>query len=102
MKLARIGDKGRERPVIVDDKGQFRALTSRMRDLTGAMLAPYELVWITSIDPETLPVVEGVPRYGVPIAGIGKVIGIEINGNDHAQELGKGPPRGAGALCEGS
>lgn len=86
MKLARIGDKGRERPVIVDDKGQFRALSSRMRDLTGAMLAPRELVWITSIDPETLPIVEGTHRYGVPIAGIGKVIGIEINDHDHAQE----------------
>jgi len=90
--LARVGEKGRERPVIVDDGGRLRSLSGYLRDLTGAMLAPNELAWITRIDPESLPIVEWAPRYGVPLAGIGKIVAIGLNYVDHAREAGLPTP----------
>lgn len=44
------------------------------------------------LDPEKLPLVEGTPRLGPPVAGIGKLIGIGLNYSDHAAEIGIEPP----------
>jgi 2-keto-4-pentenoate hydratase/2-oxohepta-3-ene-1,7-dioic acid hydratase in catechol pathway len=37
-------------------------------------------------DVAALPVVEGEPRYGVPVKGIGKIVAIGLNYEDHAIE----------------
>ena len=39
-----------------------------------------------AIDPERLPLVEGQPRYGVPVNGVRKFIAIGLNFADHAEE----------------
>jgi 2,4-diketo-3-deoxy-L-fuconate hydrolase len=44
------------------------------------------LAKLATIDPSTLPLVEGTPRYGVPVAGIGKIVAIGLNYRDHAIE----------------
>ena len=91
MKLCRYGPKGAEKPGLVDSQGRIRALDA-VADITSDVLAPARLAELTKIDPETLPLVEGNPRYGVPVAGIGKFIAIGLNFADHAREAGLAPP----------
>jgi 2-keto-4-pentenoate hydratase/2-oxohepta-3-ene-1,7-dioic acid hydratase in catechol pathway len=40
------------------------------------------------VKPETLPIVRGNPRLGVPYAGISKFVAIGLNYSDHAAESG--------------
>lgn len=86
MKLARVGEKGQERPVAIDSEGRPRWLVSHFADLTPELLSPEKLAGIAGIDIESLPVVEGRVRYGVPIAGTRKLIAIGLNYRDHARE----------------
>lgn len=87
MKLLRYGPRGAEKPGLLDAEGRIRDLSGLIPDLTIDMLAR-----IAAVDPTTLPVVEGEPRLGVPVAGIGKFLAIGLNYADHAREAGLEPP----------
>jgi len=86
MRLVRYGPAGQERPGILDDRGQIRSLSDRIRDWGPAELAPASLQAIAAIDPTSLPEVGGTPRLGVPIAGTRKFLAIGLNFADHALE----------------
>jgi 2,4-didehydro-3-deoxy-L-rhamnonate hydrolase len=86
MKLLRYGPKGRERPGILDASGRIRDASTLMRDVTADALAPEVIARLRGVALETLPVVEGAPRFGSPIAGTGKFIAIGLNYGDHAAE----------------
>jgi 2-keto-4-pentenoate hydratase/2-oxohepta-3-ene-1,7-dioic acid hydratase in catechol pathway len=88
MRFARYGDRGQERPAILDAEGRLRDLSGLVPDLAGAVLGA-----LPRPDPATLPLVEGTPRLGVPVAGIGKLVCIGLNYSDHAAELGAEPPK---------
>ncbi len=92
MKLVRFGVKGHERPGLIDARRELRDLSTHCLDLTPDMLAPAALDRLRNIDPETLPVVTGTPRLGVPLAGIGNLIAIGLNYRDHAAETGLALP----------
>ncbi|NGM52141.1 fumarylacetoacetate hydrolase family protein [Caulobacter sp. 602-2] len=92
MKLLRYGPRGAEKPGLLDSEGKIRDLSGHVSDITGAELTPEGLAKIAAIDPTTLPVVEGSPRYGVPIANVGKFLAIGLNFADHAKEAGLEPP----------
>ncbi|MDR6146447.1 2,4-diketo-3-deoxy-L-fuconate hydrolase [Sphingomonas sp. SORGH_AS870] len=92
MKLCRYGQKGAEKPGLVDAQGRIRDLSGVIDDVTPATITPEALERLRTVDPETLPLVEGEPRYGVPVAGIGKFIAIGLNYADHAKESGLEPP----------
>jgi 2-keto-4-pentenoate hydratase/2-oxohepta-3-ene-1,7-dioic acid hydratase in catechol pathway len=81
MKLCRYGPRGSEKPGLVDADGRIRDLSGVVDDLTVATL-PQAL----AADPASLPLVEGSPRYGVPLKGIGKIVAIGLNYEDHAIE----------------
>ena len=87
MRYVRYGETGAEKPGVLDGQGRIRDLSSLVPDLAGAVLAE-----LPRVDPETLPLVPGSPRLGVPVAGIGKFIGIGLNYSDHAAEAGMEPP----------
>lgn len=70
MKLDRYGQPGSEKPALVDQDGKLRAL-----------------------DPASLPLVEGAPRYGCPVNGVGKFLAIGLNYSDHAAETGQPVPK---------
>src|SRR3546814_4618224 len=53
---------------------------------------PVGLARLKALDPASLPLVEGGPRYGVPVNGIGKFLAIGLNYADHAREAGLEPP----------
>jgi 2-keto-4-pentenoate hydratase/2-oxohepta-3-ene-1,7-dioic acid hydratase in catechol pathway len=86
MKLLRYGPKGSEKPGLLDADGKIRDLSGVVADITGAELSPASLKKLAAIDPATLPLVEGSPRYGVPVNGVSKFIAVGLNFADHAAE----------------
>jgi len=71
---------------MLDQAGRIRDLSTRIRDIEGDQLSPRGLEALATLDPETLPVVDGNPRLGPPVAGVGKFIAISLNFADHAAE----------------
>jgi len=88
MKLLRFGAVGQEKPGVLDGEGNVRDLSAHLSDITPEVLSADRLAALRSIDLSSLPLVEGAPRLGVPLAGIGKFIGIGLNYADHAAEAG--------------
>lgn len=88
MKLLRYGERGHERPGLLDSDGVLRDLSSRIADVGGVALLPESLESLRSIDPGSLPAVTGRPRMGPCIGGVGKIIGVGLNYRDHAIESG--------------
>lgn len=85
MKLCRYGPVGQEKPGLIDADGRIRALTD-LADITPETLAPDALAKLAAIDPATLPLVEGSPRYGIPFSGTRQFVAIGLNYADHAAE----------------
>tara|TARA_R110000787_G_scaffold159823_3_gene273518 strand:- start:2367 stop:3224 length:858 start_codon:yes stop_codon:yes gene_type:complete len=81
MKFCRFGPRGQEKPGIVDADGNIRDLSGVVAELTIETLAAAKAADIAS-----LPIVEGTPRYGVPLKGVGKIVAIGLNYEDHAIE----------------
>jgi 2,4-diketo-3-deoxy-L-fuconate hydrolase len=96
MKLLRYGPAGSEKPGLLDAAGRVRDLSAIVPDIAGAALRPDSLSALRDVDPETLPLVEGVPqqdlRLGACVGGIGKFICIGLNYADHAAEAGMAIP----------
>ncbi|WP_322030161.1 ureidoglycolate lyase [Paraburkholderia sp. J76] len=92
MKLLRYGPKGHEKPGMLDAEGRIRALSGNVADIAGDVLSDAGLAQLRSIDPETLPLVEGNPRIGPCVGHIGKMVCIGLNYADHAAESGMAVP----------
>ena len=90
MKFLRYGEAGAERPGLLDRDGRIRDLSDHIDDLRGAVLG--DLAALSGLDPASLPLVEGAPRLGPPVAGTGKMICIGLNYADHAAESGMAVP----------
>ena len=90
MKLVRYGARGAEKPGMLDAEGRLRDLSAHVPDIAGPVLA--DLDRLRSIDPESLPLVEGSPRLGACVGGVGKFICIGLNYSDHAAESGMAVP----------
>ena len=93
MKLARYGRIGKEKPGLIDEQGRLRDLSGVVNDIGPEQLSDKTLTRIAKIKPESLPLVRGNPRRGVPISGVGKFIGIGLNYSDHAAEAGMPIPK---------
>ncbi len=92
MKLLRYGPKGQEKPGMLDGQGRIRDLSGHVADLSGAALTPEGLARIAALDVAALPLVEGHPRLGPCVGGVGKFICIGLNYADHAAETGAAIP----------
>ncbi len=90
MKFARYGERGAEKPALVDANGNLRDLSGHADDIAGDVLT--RLDTFKSIDPEALPLVEGNPRIGACVGQTGKFICIGLNYADHAAESGMEVP----------
>ncbi|NGZ82726.1 fumarylacetoacetate hydrolase family protein [Duganella aceris] len=93
MRLVRYGRPGKEKPGLIDDEGKLRDLSGVIEDIDVAQLAPKALRKLEKIPQASLPLVRGNPRYGVPVARVGKFIGIGLNYSDHAAEIGMPAPK---------
>ena len=92
MKLVRYGNKGAEKPGLIDKSGQLRDLSGQIKDLDGDAYSPASLKKLAAIDPASLPAVSGKPRLGAPVTGISKFVAIGLNYVDHAKETGAAIP----------
>lgn len=92
MKLIRYGQKGAEKPGLLDEDGAIRDLSHEIADIDPGQLSADGLSALREIDIKDLPVVEGKPRLGVPLSGIGKIVCIGLNYSDHVKEVGAQTP----------
>lgn len=92
MKLLRYGQPGAERPGLLDAQGVLRDLSMLLPDLGPAQLNPRTLTALAAIDASRLPAVQGTPRLGSPVGGVGKIVCVGLNYADHAAEAGMQAP----------
>jgi len=92
VKLLRYGPKGQERPGILDAEGHLRDLSAQVSEVGGAALLPEQLEKLRALDMRKLPRVDGTPRLGPCVAGVGKIVGVGLNYRDHAAESGMAVP----------
>ncbi|MDB4837399.1 fumarylacetoacetate hydrolase family protein [Marinomonas sp.] len=96
MKLVRFGPVGKEKPGVIDEKGQVRDLSSIIPDLSDEHLSSKTMTKLRSLDMNSLPVVDGIPqetlRLGACVTKVGKFICIGLNYADHAAESGMPVP----------
>jgi len=88
MKLFRHGAIGREKPGLIDRSGKMRDLSKIIDDITPEAISPQGLEKLKAVDGEGLPLINGKPRFGCPVAGIRNFIAIGLNYTDHAEESG--------------
>jgi len=88
MKLLRVGDKGKEKPAILDKNGKIRDLSSQIKDLSPDNLNFDTISKLKNIDLEKLPELSKTDRIGSCVEKPGKFIGIGLNYSDHAAETG--------------
>ena len=86
MKLCRYGKNGFEKPGMIDAQGNIRDLSAVVEQIDQTTISPAGLAKLRKIKAETLPLVKGEPRLGVPYVGISKFVAIGLNFADHARE----------------
>jgi len=86
VKLVRYGKLGAEKPGLMDDAGRLRDLSAHVSDIDAVTLGEAALARLRALDVSTLPVVDGTPRFGCPVANVAKFIAIGLNYSDHAAE----------------
>jgi 2-keto-4-pentenoate hydratase/2-oxohepta-3-ene-1,7-dioic acid hydratase in catechol pathway len=86
MKLLRYGPKGQEWPGLLDGEGRIRDLSAHVADISPAVLSREALGRLAAIDVASMPLAEGQPRIGVPVAGVRQFVAIGLNYADHARE----------------
>ncbi|MBA1229781.1 fumarylacetoacetate hydrolase family protein [Pseudomonas viridiflava] len=93
MKLLRYGDKGSEKPGLLDADNQIRDLSAHIKDIAGEVLTPAGLAALATINPVSLPLVTGQPRIGPCVGHVGKFVCIGLNYADHAAESNMEVPK---------
>ena len=93
MKLVRFGKLGREKPGIIDEEGQIRDLSPKLKDVDSKAINPNSLKLVQRVNLKKLNIVRGKPRLGVPVSDIGKIVCIGLNYVDHAKEVGAPLPK---------
>ena len=92
MKLLRYGKNGYEKPGMLDHLDQIRDLSGVIDNLDAQSISPAGLKKLRAIKLESLPLVKGKPRLGVPYTGISKFVAVGLNYSDHAAEAGMPVP----------
>lgn len=93
MKLLRYGNKGTEKPGILDANGAVRDLSAHVRDFAGETVSLDALDAVRKIDVNSLPVVENPGRIGSCLATVPNFFCVGLNYAKHAEETGAEPPK---------
>ena len=93
MKLLRVGEKGKEKPAILDGDGKIRDISSHVSDLNPNNLNFETISKIQSVDTSNLPEISSDQRVGSCITSPGKFVAIGLNYSDHAAEVGADIPK---------
>ena len=92
MKLLRLGNKGKEKPAVLDKDENYRDLSSVIDDLNPDTLNFQTIEKIDKLDLSVLPKLENNNRISTFISKPSKFIGIGLNFSDHATEIGAKSP----------
>jgi len=92
MKLLRVGEKGKEKPAILDKNNKFRDLSSHIKDFNSDNLNFETVLKLKNINLDTLPEIKNTERIGACISKPGKFVAIGLNYSDHAKETGLKTP----------
>ena len=92
MKLVRFGERHNEKPGLLDRDGEIRDLSGVIEDINPDTLDPLALQRLSTIDPQSLPLVPTPQRLGPCVGRPGKFVCIGLNYHDHAVETGLSPP----------
>ena len=92
MKLLRVGNKGTEKPAVLDKNGKIRDISSHIKDLNPDHLNFENILKLKNIDLEKLPELPNPDRVGSCIVKPGKFVAIGLNYSDHAAETGAKVP----------
>jgi len=93
MKLLRVGNKGNEKPGILDIDGKIKDISSHVNDLNPENLNFETISKIQKIDYSKLPELPSNERVGSCITSPGKFVAIGLNYSDHAAEVGAEIPK---------
>ncbi|OYW60512.1 MAG: 2-hydroxyhepta-2,4-diene-1,7-dioate isomerase [Azorhizobium sp. 39-67-5] len=86
MKLVRFGEKGSEKPGLIDSSGRVRDLSGIVPDIAGDVLTPAGLERIRQADVNSLPLAPEGVRLGSCVARPGNFVAVGLNFADHAAE----------------
>ncbi len=87
MKLVRFGEKGTEKPGIMNAQGQILDASSIVQDWDALSLDNDSLAKVErALD--SLPIVDSEPRLAAPVNHVGKLIGCALTYGKHAAEAG--------------
>jgi 2,4-diketo-3-deoxy-L-fuconate hydrolase len=92
MKLLRYGLMGQEQPGLLDARGRIRSLAGVVRDIGYDEVSPAGLARLAALDVEKLPLVEGSPRLGAPVAAPRQFMALGLNYALHAREANAAVP----------
>ena len=92
MKLLRVGQKGSEKPAILDKDGKIRDLSSHIQDLNPDTLNFKTISDLQNLDLSSLPELSSSDRIGSCVSKPSKFIAIGLNFSDHAAETGADVP----------
>jgi 2-keto-4-pentenoate hydratase/2-oxohepta-3-ene-1,7-dioic acid hydratase in catechol pathway len=92
MKLLRSGDKGKEKPAVLDKNNKIRDISSHIKDLNHKYLNFETLSKLNNLDLTKLPEITNSVRIGACINKPGKFVAIGLNYSDHAKETGSKTP----------
>ena len=93
MKLLRVGEKGKEKPAILNADGKIKDISSHINDLNPENLNFETMSKIQSADTSSLPELSSNQRVGSCITSPGKFVAIGLNYSDHAAEVGADIPK---------
>jgi 2,4-diketo-3-deoxy-L-fuconate hydrolase len=86
MKLCRVGEANKEKPAVIGKDGNYRDLTSIIKDLDPSTLNFETIDKLRNINVETLNIIDQKKRIGACISKPSKFLGIGLNYKDHALE----------------
>jgi len=92
MKLLRVGQKGKEKPAVLDKDGKIRDISSHVVDLNPDHLNFDTISKLQSAEVSSLPELSASDRIGSCITKPGKFVAIGLNYSDHAAETGADVP----------
>ena len=93
MKLLRVGDKGKEKPAILDNNNKIRSLEDCIDDFDSKNLNFETIKKIENLNIESLKEIDKNSRIGPCVKNPGKFIAIGLNYSDHASESGMDIPK---------
>jgi len=93
LKLVRFGNKGKEKPGVIDKGGVVRDVSSLVPDFTPETISPSLLRTLKKADLSALPPAPKNARLGAPLARTGHFVAIGLNYADHAAETGAPIPK---------